>query len=368
MPCPALAACRRFTPVANGTVDRRPYRSRTRPPRERYRRRATPVSDPPLRRSSGARTLLARHADRQAGDLLLGHVAERFGTEVGIPEPGLPACCFCLVRSGRVALSTPDARGVIEAGPGGGVIHHGRAGTRALSADGTARANVRIAAGRFEAALGACLGERVRHDAQLRHVVHGARVEVDPQPEAVGERLDDDGQRGRGPGRRVQQTGGGLALLADRRGPLPVVAFRDRGEHRPRGGLAPERVPQGQLAPIADRGVEVGADQGDDAVDGVGTRGLERAPPHRSVLLVVPAQRLGKQRLLGLEVEDRDPLRQAGLLRHGRQGGARQAVLHDRFDRGLDDLAAPAGGVVGALPPRPGSPRRDRRQGLNSLP
>jgi AraC-like DNA-binding protein len=110
----------------------------------------------------GAGRLLTRHADRQAGDLLFGHVAERFGTEVGIVEPGLPAYHFCLLRSGGLAMSTPDAGGTTEAGPGRGVVEGGRAGTRVLTADGTARTNVWIAAVRFEAALEACLGEPLR--------------------------------------------------------------------------------------------------------------------------------------------------------------------------------------------------------------
>lgn len=118
------------------------------------------LRDPALRRAGAGRVLLTRHVDRQAGgDLLLGHVAERFGTEIGIVEPGLPAYCFCLIRAGRLALSTPDTRGTTEAGPGQGVIQRGRAGTRALTADGTARTSVWVAATRFEAALQACLGE-----------------------------------------------------------------------------------------------------------------------------------------------------------------------------------------------------------------
>ncbi len=119
------------------------------------------LRDPALRRASPGR-LLAWHADRQVGDLLLGHVAERFATEVGIVEPGMPAYCFNLIRSGRMAMSTPDTRGTVEAGPGQGVIQGGRAGTRALTLDGTARTNLWIAAARFEAALQACLGELLR--------------------------------------------------------------------------------------------------------------------------------------------------------------------------------------------------------------
>lgn len=122
------------------------------------------LRDPALRRSRAGRLLLTRHADRQAagGDLLLGHVADRFGTEIGIVEPGLPAYCFGLIHAGRLAMSTPDTRGTVEAGPGQGVIQGGQAGTRALTADGTERTNVWIAAARFEAALQACLGEPPR--------------------------------------------------------------------------------------------------------------------------------------------------------------------------------------------------------------
>jgi len=119
------------------------------------------LRDPSLRRS-GAGKLLARHVGRQAGDLLLVTVAERFGREIGIVDPGIPAYCFALIRSGRMAVSPPDTRGTIEAGPGQGIIQGGRAGMRALTADGTARTNFFIAASRFESALQSCLGEPLR--------------------------------------------------------------------------------------------------------------------------------------------------------------------------------------------------------------
>ncbi len=119
------------------------------------------LRDRSLRRS-GAGKLLARHVGRQAGDLLLVTVAERFGREIGIVEPGMPAYCFTLIRSGHMASSTPVTRGTIEAGPGQGSIQGGRAGMQALTADGTARTNFFIAAARFESALQACLDERLR--------------------------------------------------------------------------------------------------------------------------------------------------------------------------------------------------------------
>ena len=80
---------------------------------------------------------------------------------------------------------------------------------------------------------------------------------------------------------------------------------------------------------------------------------VEGGAPDGPVLLVVPAQGLGEQRLLGLEVEDRDALRQAGSVGHGRQRGRRQAVADDQLDRGVENLRAAAGGVVGALAARP---------------
>ncbi len=116
------------------------------------------LRDPALRRF-GAGRLLARHWGHP---LLLGHVAERFGVEVGFVEPGMPAYCFALIRAGRVMLSTPDTSGTTEAGPGQGVIQGGRPGTRVLTADGTRRTNLWIATGRFESAVEACLGERLR--------------------------------------------------------------------------------------------------------------------------------------------------------------------------------------------------------------
>ena len=122
------------------------------------------LRDPALRRSRAGGLLLTRHAGRQAGgsDMLLGYAYNRFGTEIGIVEPGLPAYCFGLIRAGCLAMSTPDTGETVEAGPGQGVIQGGQAGTRALTADGTARTNLWIAAARVEAALQACLGERLR--------------------------------------------------------------------------------------------------------------------------------------------------------------------------------------------------------------
>ncbi len=116
------------------------------------------LRDPVLRRSGTGRLLALHMGDPR----LLCHVAERFGREVGIVEPGYPAYCFTLVRAGRVMLSTPDTRGTTEAGPGQGVIQGGRPGTRLLTTDGTKRTNFWIATARFESALEACLGERLR--------------------------------------------------------------------------------------------------------------------------------------------------------------------------------------------------------------
>jgi hypothetical protein len=93
------------------------------------------LRDPAQRRARADGSLLTRHAGRQAGgDLMLGYAYNRFGTEIGIIEPGLPAYCFGLIRAGRLAMSTPDTREAVEAGPGQGVIQRGHAGTRFLAA------------------------------------------------------------------------------------------------------------------------------------------------------------------------------------------------------------------------------------------
>lgn len=111
-------------------------------------------------RSAERGALLSRHANSEAGDVQLSHVAERFGTEIGMLEPGIPAYCFGWIRSGR--HSTAAADGTVEAGAGQGFIVRATAGTRAVTADGTVRTNLWIAAPRFESALSACLGERLR--------------------------------------------------------------------------------------------------------------------------------------------------------------------------------------------------------------
>jgi hypothetical protein len=55
------------------------------------------LRDPAQRRARADGSLLTRHAGRQTGgDLMLGYAYNRFGTEIGIIEPGLPAYCFRL--------------------------------------------------------------------------------------------------------------------------------------------------------------------------------------------------------------------------------------------------------------------------------
>jgi hypothetical protein len=107
----------------------------------------------PARRRARPGPLLTRHADRKLGNLRFSHVDDRFGTEIGIVEPGMPAYCFSLIRSGYLAMSTPDTPGTVHAGPGQGVIQRGLPGTHFLAADGTARTGVWIATERVEAAL-----------------------------------------------------------------------------------------------------------------------------------------------------------------------------------------------------------------------
>ncbi len=176
------------------------------------------LRDPALRRASPGRC----SPGTRRGGACCSAMAERFGTEIGIVEPGLPAYCFQLIRSGRMAMTTPDTPGTTEAGPGHGVIQSGRAGLRQLTADGTTRTNVWIAVARVEAALQACLGERLR------------------APLVFAPGLDWESGAGAGLHRLVlhlteelAQPGGGLAASAP-----ALAAFTDLVTHTALRGLA----------------------------------------------------------------------------------------------------------------------------------
>ena len=119
------------------------------------------LRDPALRRS-GAGLLLTRHATRLAGDLQLSHVADRFGTEVGIGGPGIDYHCFGLVQAGGMALSVPGSRDEVVARGSQGLIHAGRDGTHALTADGTVRTNLWGATARRAAGRAAWHGDAPR--------------------------------------------------------------------------------------------------------------------------------------------------------------------------------------------------------------
>lgn len=117
--------------------------------------------DPALRRESTP-LLFARHTIHQAGDLQVSRVAERFGTKIKIAGPGLPYHCFTLPCAGRMRISMPGANDPVDVEGSRGAIHNGRAGTEAVTADGSTRLNLWIATARLEATLSAVLGESVR--------------------------------------------------------------------------------------------------------------------------------------------------------------------------------------------------------------
>src|SRR3546814_2424733 len=93
---------------------------------------------------------------------------------------------------------------------------------------------------------------------------------------------------------------------------LAVVEVADLGEGGPRLGLAPEGIPQREVAAVADPLVEIGADQREDLLDRIVRRRGDGGLPDLVVLLVVVLQSLGQEGLLVAEIEDGDPLRQPG--------------------------------------------------------
>ncbi|MBO1081710.1 helix-turn-helix transcriptional regulator [Roseomonas haemaphysalidis] len=96
---------------------------------------------------------LSRHVLRAAGTLQVSQVMERLGTQVLIHEPGIPAFCFSTLHTGAMSLSVPNSPEVVEGRPERGLIHGGQGGTRALTANGTARTNLWVAGAAIQDAL-----------------------------------------------------------------------------------------------------------------------------------------------------------------------------------------------------------------------
>src|SRR3546814_11340196 len=76
---------------------------------------------------------------------------------------------------------------------------------------------------------------------------------------------------------------------------LAVVEVADLGEGGPRLGLAPEGIPQREVAAVADPLVEIGADQREDLLDRIVRRRGDGGLPDLVVLLVVVLQSLGQR-------------------------------------------------------------------------
>jgi AraC-like DNA-binding protein len=116
--------------------------------------------------------VLTRHRIRAAGDLQVNDVADRLGTKIIIGGDGIDCHCFSFVHTGAMSLDVPGHRGPVEAGEERGAIHRGRSGTRALTADETARTNLWIKTERLEAGLAAALDDLPKNPLDFVPVVN----------------------------------------------------------------------------------------------------------------------------------------------------------------------------------------------------
>jgi AraC-like DNA-binding protein len=103
--------------------------------------------------------VLARHAIRTAGPLQVSHVADRFGTKIGIGGAGIDSHCFSLVHAGMMCLRVPGHDEPVQLGEERGAIHRGREGTSALTTDHTTRTNLWVEASQLESGLAGILDE-----------------------------------------------------------------------------------------------------------------------------------------------------------------------------------------------------------------
>jgi hypothetical protein len=68
--------------------------------------------------------LLTRLAVRRAGDLTIGHIEARFGTEVGLIGDGVPRLCLCFPLRGAIDMR-PGPSGAAVAKGAQGLIYRG---------------------------------------------------------------------------------------------------------------------------------------------------------------------------------------------------------------------------------------------------
>jgi len=78
------------------------------------------------------------------GSLRVASLGDRRGTICVIREPGLPACCLCLVQRGSVGLRPSGRKELAGIGHGAGAIYSGTAGTSFTSSDDNQRLTVWI--------------------------------------------------------------------------------------------------------------------------------------------------------------------------------------------------------------------------------
>lgn len=119
------------------------------------------LHDRALHRSPPKHEVLTRLAMRQAGDLLVAYVSDRYSTEVGIVGPGVDRFCLTMMLQGSMELCAAPTSGWAFANDMRGLAYRGEAGTHLLTGDNNARLNVWVTADRVERALQGLLDDRL---------------------------------------------------------------------------------------------------------------------------------------------------------------------------------------------------------------
>jgi len=135
-------------------------------------------------------------------------------------------------------------------------------------------------------------------------------------------------------------------------GMLPVERTAAAHIVLPRPRLAPERVPDGDLATVADDRIEIDLDQRQERPHRIVPDRHQRAPPGAVELDREMIECGQQQRLLAGEMEGDRPRRHLRRRRHPLHGRARQAEARDGRHRRLEDAFAAARGRNALGPPR----------------
>lgn len=121
------------------------------------------------RRSEPQHGVLSRFAMRHAGDLLLGFVADRYGTKVEITADMNRLCLGTMLTGAMDVRTVGGAHGVASGSTG--LVYRGDAATRLHTGDGNSRFNLWVPVERVDRALRATLGIDLKRPVEFEPTV-----------------------------------------------------------------------------------------------------------------------------------------------------------------------------------------------------